>query len=109
MPLTVVVMLLPGQARCCWHRFVQGGTGPHTPGVPPPPHPSFAGHVSPQSSCPPQPSPAGPQLYPSAAQVVGTQVCVVVLHVSPVGQEAPHALQLFGSVSSSTHAPLHSV
>ena len=88
---------------------MQGGTGPHTPGVPPPPHPWFAGHESPQSSWPPQPSPTGPQLKPSAAQVVGTQVCAMVLHASPVGQEAPHALQLFGSVCSSTHAPSHNV
>jgi hypothetical protein len=45
---------------------------PHIPGRPPPPQLCPSGQL-PQSSCPPQPSPAGPQLTPSAAQVRGTQ------------------------------------
>jgi len=50
---------------------VQPASGkPHWPRVPPPPQ--VSGDVqTPQLSVPPQPSPAGPQLYPSLAQVVG--------------------------------------
>lgn len=42
-------------------------------GVPPPPHVDGGVQV-PQSSTPPQPSAAGPQLKPSFAQVVGVHV-----------------------------------
>ncbi len=43
---------------------------PQTPLCPPPPHVSPDGHV-PHASCPPHPSPAGPQLKPWAAHVRG--------------------------------------
>jgi hypothetical protein len=48
------------------------GPPPQTPEVPPPPH--EAGEVQvPHSSRPPHPLPAGPQLKPSLAHVVGVQ------------------------------------
>ena len=52
---------------------VPASVGPQTPGAPPPPQISPAGHVRPHWRRPPQPSPAGPQLKPSSAQVFGTQ------------------------------------
>ena len=46
---------------------------PQTPAWPPPPHVCGATQV-PHCKSPPQPSPAGPQLNPSAAHVVGVQL-----------------------------------
>ena len=53
-----------------WARHVSGVQlgAPHLPGVPPPPQVCPLGQL-PQSSVPPQPSPAGPHLMPCAAQV----------------------------------------
>jgi hypothetical protein len=62
---------------CCTQlRGVHVGV-PHTLGIPPPPHVWGDVHV-PQSSPPPQPSPAGPQLMCWAAQLV-------LLHVGTSG------------------------
>src|SRR5580692_9918177 len=58
-------------------RPVHAGLSPHTPGCPPPPQMSLPVHVSPQSSTPPQPSAAGPQLKPSARHVVGTHAVLL--------------------------------
>jgi hypothetical protein len=46
---------------------------PQTPSVPPPPQVSQP-EQEPQFWLPPQPSPAGPQLIPCAAQETGVQV-----------------------------------
>jgi hypothetical protein len=53
MPLQPVLLPVPGQTFGC--------IAPHTPGVVPP---AAAGHVMPQSSEPPQPSPIVPQYWP---------------------------------------------
>ena len=69
----IVVSTPPPQFCCCRQRPVHALL-PQTPGVPPPPHVKIPGQVSPHWITPPQPSPAGPQLKPCFAQVVGLQL-----------------------------------
>src|SRR5258708_39393945 len=57
----------------CWHVIGVQLPPPHTPGVLPPPHVSGKPHVPQLEMRLPQPSPAGPQLYPCCAHVSGMQ------------------------------------
>src|SRR5437667_163620 len=57
----------------CWPQVSLVQPPPQTPAMPPPPQVCGSTQL-PQLSCPPQPSPAGPQLYPSCTQVFGVQV-----------------------------------
>ena len=63
-------------------------THPQTLGVPPPPQVWPAGQL-PHWRRPPQPSPAGPQLTPSAAQVVGVHALPQTKGVPPPPQVWP--------------------